>query len=428
MVDSPTRTKSHLSTERGLPRAALTTATAVLFVTAILGSPLSGPKTAIGELFWFRLYLPIYIALCAWHVWKYRTPENPPLTVWIFAGFATWAVLSIAWAGNRAAALRWFGILIPYVIVSAAVYFTISGKRTIRHYILVVFALMAFGELIALIEIFVGWHLPSARLSGPFGSEHTRIGVDMASAWSSNRNNFGFFLALAGGPLAATAVWPDHSTVQRMLAVGGVALAAFMMWANGSRTALVMLVLSAVIVTILFIGGSRLAPYTPSCRGRAAVVTFLLLVAVAVVAVFMFVPNPFSTVQRSSLGTRWGLGTAGVAYLTQTSGLGVGLGQFPIALGATGVHTNGVRAPHNWLFYILGEFGVIGGALFLIGYGRLLYDLAIEAINTHQALTCGLFGMLLTLPIGALGPSNAVATPSFWLFIALAAAAVHRVK
>ena len=137
------------------------------------------------------------------------------------------------------------------------------------------------------------------------------------------------------------------------------------------------------------------------------------------------IPNPID-IYGSSFWDRWQLGLAAMELFFETNGLGVGIGAFPAAMETTSVNTTGTLAPHNWLFYTLGAFGIVGTTLFLAAFSRLLYDLLVAYLNTGSVLQLGLLGTLLPLPLSAIGPSNAMHTYVFWLFLALAAVAAYR--
>lgn len=111
--------------------------------------------------------------------------------------------------------------------------------------------------------------------------------------------------------------------------------------------------------------------------------------------------------------------------LLWSNGLGVGVNSFSATSEALwGMHV----APHNWFTGLLGEFGIIGTGLFLAAYARILYDVGARYIVTSDWLRLGLFGTMLSLPIGALGPSNVLYHfYSLWIVIGLAAAAAYRI-
>ena len=142
------------------------------------------------------------------------------------------------------------------------------------------------------------------------------------------------------------------------------------------------------------------------------------------IAVFRYIPNPFDNPWLSTW-IRWNLGSEAVRILFATRGLGAGIGSFTHVINPAGPRE--ILAPHNWLFYLLAEFGVVGTGLFLLGYSYTLYDLGSSYLRRQKVLKLASFGTLVALPIGALGPSNAVLMQSFWLFLGLGLAATYRI-
>ena len=400
-------------------------ATGILFTTAILGPLLVGIRTGSFHLFWFRLYLPFYAVALGWFVWTKRSELRPlPAPVLLFAAFGIWVMLSVLWASEFN--ISWFFFVVSGLFVGAAVFLTAFGERTLVRYLLVVFALVAAGEAVALVEIFTGWHLPTSRLAGAFGPDEVRVGVDMASAWFNNRNNFAFLLSLASGPLFAITLRTGTRRLWRMLSLSGIGVAVFIMWAGGAWAALAATVIALGSVFVLTALRSRLRvqSWTPPKHGATILTALVFLAAIAAISVLWFVPNPIGAT-GSSFWARWQLGVAALDLFVKTNGLGVGIGAFPSAIAASAVNTSGVLAPHNWLLYLLGTFGIVGTALFLAAYSRLLYDLLTNAVDVGGWEHIGLFGTMLALPVAALGPSNALQTHTFWLFLGFAAVTAY---
>jgi hypothetical protein len=403
----------------------LIAATTILIATAVLGKVLNGISVGPFHLFWFRLYLPLYAVALGWFLWTHRYIILPiPMAGWLLIGFGVYVAISTLWAANLNGLLFGLFALGSALFVTAAVYVTVRDRRTVVLYLLVIFGLVALGEIIALWEIATGAHLQTSRLlTGPFtmGREPRQ----QATAWFFNRNGFGFFLGLAAGPLLTLAWDSNRGLSARILALCGFVLAVGLIWQNGSRSALAMVVLACGGMGGLSALRPRLRARTPSRIDRRIVTACVFAVALLAVGALLFVPNPFAGVL--SLGVRWQLGIEGVQLLVRSKGLGVGVNSFSVANDALGGAIHGKLAPHNWLTALLGEFGVIGTGLFLAAYARILYDIGAEYVLTNDWLRLGLLGTMLSFPVGALGPANVLYThQSLWVFIGLAAGAAYR--
>lgn len=427
MEENDTRLPSSSNLGSGRGGQTMMIATLILFTTAILGPLLIGVRTGSFHFFLFRLYLPFYAVVLGWFVWKKRNEIWPlPTAVLLFATFSAWALLSMLW--TSVVNVPWVFIVVSGLFVGAAAFFTGSDERTLMCYLLAIFVLVAVGEVIALWEIFFGGHLQTSNLAGAPQLD-VRVGVAMASAWFYNRNDFSFFLVLALGPLFAAVLKASAKWILR--AIGFICIGIFILivWVNVARSAQLAAVVSVGSVFTLM----AIRPWlrsrwsTPPKHGATILSILIFSAATAFVVLIWLVPNPVETV-GSSLWIRWQLSAATLGLLAQTNGLGVGFGAFQAAIEASTVDTGGVLAPHNWLLYLLGTFGVVGTALFLAAYARLLWDLLLNAIESKGWVYVGLFGSLLALPIGALGPSNALHLGSFWLFIGLGAAAAYRTQ
>lgn len=404
-------------------------------ITAILGRFLTGPSIGSYHAFWFRLYLPVYAVGLGVFLWMNRhtiagkegTIPSLPAAVWLFGAFGVYIAASSLWAVNSDGVLYGLFALGSALFVAAAVYVTGSNRRTLAIYVLTIFGLVAVGEAVALWELTTESHLHTSRLlTEPFTTWHEPK-HPMASAWFYNRNGFGFFLGLAAGPLFALAAASNRRPITRLIAGGGFVLAVAILVNNGTRSALAMVALACGGMVALALSRGRLREHTPSRRDRWGVTAAILGAAVLVVITLLFVPNPFSG--ASSLSVRWKLAVEGVQLLIHSHGLGVGVNSFSAANAALGGPIQAKLAPHNWLTNLLGEFGVIGTGLFLVAYARILYDVGARYVTTNDWLRLGLFGTMVSFPVGALGPANVLYTHhSLWIFIGLAAAAAYRTE
>lgn len=403
-------------------------ATALLFTTAVLGSFLPGPRVGPYHIFAFRLYLPFYAIGIGWYLWRTRwTPGHIPLSLTLFVGFSGWVVLSLVWAVGPNFGVSWVFFVFAGIFVGAAVFITADTERTMWWYLLAIFALIVFGEIVSIWEIFVGGHLHSSRLAGS-SANNVRFGVDMASAWFGNRNNWAFFLALAAGPIFAIGYQSRLNWIWRLLSLSAIGLAVVIMVAGESRTGLLSFIATVLAIPVLSAFRSRFQSrgWKLPKHGAWAVTAIVLLGAIVVVAIILLIPNPIDTYGRS-LWDRWQLCLAAMELFFETNGLGVGVGAFPGMMETTSIDTTGTLAPHNWLFYLLGGFGIVGTTLFLVAFAHLLYDLFSSYIETGNVIQLGLLAALLPLPLNAIGPSNALQTYVFWLFLALAAAAAYQI-
>jgi len=427
--DSSTATEQGINPGGELPRRLIAAGTAALFVAAILGPLITLFGVGPYRVFLFRLYFPVYLIVAGWALWTDRIlVPSLPAAVWALVAIGAYAAVSAFWATDLSRMLFELFTLLSGVFVAVTVVVTATDERTLSYYLLCVFGLVAIGEVVALIEIFTGYHLPTSRLLVKrVPARATVIGVDAASAWFHNRNNFGFFLGLVSGPLFAYGLDKRRDRRLRVVCLVGAWLALVIVVANGSRIATAAILLSLVVIVV--VGGlrHRIGPVPHSHREIIVTIGLVFFVALFVIVVVTLVPNPFMPRGARSLWTRWQLGVAGVELLARTGGIGVGVGNVQSALHQlAAVSTGGAFVLHNWMFYFLSGYGIVGGGLFLTAYALVLYELAVKALSTTGTLYLGLFGMFVGFPVGALGPSNAVLTHSFWVFFGLAAAAAYQ--
>jgi len=401
-------------------------ATAVLILTASMGAALPGLKVAGYHLFWFRLYLPIYAAFFVWYLWQTNNTLLRPRTIQLFAAFSAFAMLSVVWAEDLRAALRGGFFLLSSIFVGGAVYSTSKTDKVLSRYLAVVFALTGLAIFMSFWEIFTGQHLASSRLN-TVELNRLRFGVDMATAWFYNRNNLAFYLATTA-PLLAAYSLDSRQVLRRWGSALAVVLSVVVIWAVGSTASVLMSIVTLPAVLGLYLVRPRLRNWTlPEYSRLLTVVGVLTIAGVSLTALIVF-QNPFNRVHNYSIWARWQIAVVGIQIMVESAGVGVGIGNFVPAASTFEMPTNGVLASHNWLIYLVGEFGIIGTTLFLAGYSKLLFDVFARYLEDGHWYLLGFCAALLGVPLGALSPATALHTPTFWLCVGLSAGAVYQVN
>jgi hypothetical protein len=274
-----------------------------------------------------------------------------------------------------------------------------------------------------------------------------------ASGTLMDANAYGAIAAVCAGAIAAWAVTPQAAKgaattdggrrriSRRAVAPAGIALMLAGVWASGSKTSLV-----AVIIVLAFVGHAwfRAGHGAASHRRRGAVAIGVGAGAVALLIVmsalrpqtvlgatqrlWWIVPAPSGPSIRQTLHSMWdrdGYGAAAARMFRQTPIFGVGIGSFPILTSDYGQSRfGGPLLPdnaQNWIRHQLTELGILG-SLGWLGWGCAFgwFMATMKPPPEHRARTAIIRGILVAIAIVSLvgmPTQNAALALTLWTLV-----------
>jgi teichuronic acid biosynthesis protein TuaE len=421
-------------------------ATGLVVLTAL--AAVAGPNLAAPPapwLFAFRVLVVLLgLGLVGYLLMDGRlvVPSALPRPAALLAAWILWSALSIGWADDALAALRWTAFLAMMAGLALAIAFLCREPRRVRMLLLALGAIFVVACLVAVGEIVTGLHLPTHR-----GVE--RQGLFGATSLFGNENNFATYLTLT---LPFFAVLPLVTRDVRLAALGfaGSAVALLLVLTTGSKSALLSVGL-VLIGLLVVVGRSR------EGRGRLAAGVGLATLAVLLVVPAALGVGPLGLSQRAvtkldfgvlvaqvenrsgSGGVRASLLEEGLGLVESTHGLGVGAGNAETRVQSL-QDFPGAANLHNWWLEVLVNGGIVGFVLYLALFLLLLRgtlraasrrggaraggpDPAAggdqpDALVRYLGLASGL--ALLGFVAGSLGPSTAIHFTPMWITIGLA--------
>jgi O-antigen ligase len=414
---------------RDVPVRRLAPALVVLAAAAaILGPNLAAPPAP--WLFLFRVLIVLLgLGLVGYLLMDGRLvlPAGLPRPAGLLAVWFGWTALSIGWADDVVAALRWTLFMAMMGGLAVAIALLCRSRRRAVILLWTLFGVFVLACLVAVAEVVTGLHLPTFR-QGREG----RTGLIGVGSLFGNQNNFATFLSLS---LPYLAVLPIVYRDVRLRALGfaGGAVALLFILATGSKSGLVAAGL-VILGLLVLVGSDRRA------RGRLVVAG-----AVAGLAVLLVVPAILGSgpveldertvtkldfgiltqqleTQEGSGGVRSSLLSDGLGLVAETDGLGVGAGNAETHVRSL-ADFPGVANLHNWWLEVLVNGGIVGFALYLVFYLTLLRRQARVARRATDPLVryMALAGALALIGwiLGSIGPSTAIHFAPMWIVFGL---------
>jgi len=409
---------------RNVPIRRLAPALVVLTAAAAIAGPnLAAPPAP--WLFLFRVLIVLLgLGLVGYLLMDGRLvlPAGLPRPAGLLAVWLGWTALSIGWADDVVAALRW----------TLSIALVCRSPRRARILLWTLFGVFVLACLIAVAEVVTGLHLPTFRQ----GREGRTALIGVGSLFG-NQNNFATFLSLSLPYLLVLPIVYRDARLRLLGFIGGGVALLFIL-ATGSKSGLA--AAGLVILGLLVLVGSDRRE-----RGRLIVAG-----AVAGLAVLLVVPailggGPIELDERTvtkldfgilsqqletqegSGGVRASLLSDGLGLVAETDGLGVGAGN---AEGQVRSLANfpGVANLHNWWLEVLVNGGIVGFALYLVFYLTLLRGQVRAARRTQDRFVryLSLAGALALIGwiLGSIGPSTAIHFAPMWIVFGLSMGAL----
>jgi teichuronic acid biosynthesis protein TuaE len=410
----------------------------LMLPAAVLGSVAAWPGLRTVSLFRI-LFVVLSIGGATWVLLNRRLPRGvhvrAPL---LFLGFwVLWTLVSLSWAVDKGAAVRYSSFLVMMVSISAGTVLAIHNFRMLRVALSLLLLVFGFGLFIALFEITAGFRLPtSALIDLP---ERFQWAV---TAFFHNQNDFATYIALWLPFLVAVPFLARSAPTVAAAAICALVSVICLLY-TGSRTNLLALVLA--LPTLLVVLALRKGTSSTwwqwllgigllcavVCTGYLGMSGALPIVRLSEIGVQHW---RFDTLgaeieaQTGSGGTRIRLTEGGLALARASRLLGVGPGNAEYHLRhMPGLET--VHNLHNWWLEVLVNGGIFIFVGYLSFYAYLVYNLFMVATKTKTMLIAwvasALFAALLGYTLGSLSPSSAIHFTPMWIHFGLSLAVIN---
>jgi O-antigen ligase len=410
-----------------MPRVAQV-AVVITAVAAIAGPNLAAPGAPY--LFAFRVLIVVLgLALVAYLLMDGRVvlPAALPLPAGLLCVWVLWSALSMLWAEDVLAALRWTAFLAMMAGLAIALALVCRTRRRAVILLVVLGVTFVVAFAAAMVELVLGLRLPTSALLN-----QSRDTAFAATSLFGNQNNFATYLTLT---LPYFLTLPVIFRDVRIKAIGFVGAAAALVGLlyTGSKSNLIAmgLILVGLLVVLAF-----------DRRGRGRL---LVGIAVAALAVLLVVPSvlgggviklPQRAVTKFDFGIlsaqvadRTGSGAVrssllgeGLDLVWQTGGLGVGAGNAEVRVRSI-QQSPTVANLHDWWLEVLVDGGLVGFALYLGFFLTLLRGQlgAVRRARDDLVRYLGLAGALAMIGYiaGSLGPSTAIHFAPMWITFGL---------
>jgi teichuronic acid biosynthesis protein TuaE len=384
-------------------------------LAALVGSSAALP--AFPQLFAFRLFLIAIAVLGLPLLLLRRSPVSLarwrpalPLVLWI-----AWLTVTIIWAPDKLAGLRYLLVLATMLAVVAAAASAGLSRRRLQAFGITMLVAYAFIVGVTVLEYTTGFRMPSSRLLTVVTSQTYAV-----TSVFHNQNDLATYLAICWPFLLAAAFFTRRV---RWLGLGLVfaAFGAVAFVRTGSRSSLLAGGIATVVVLLLH---ARPSAWLQTRRARA-LGALLAVVLLAGTAYLLFNNSQSSMLRQfrlaglaSDLAAKKGSGEIRTNLLDRGLGiaggsllLGAGPGQAE-GLVTAGTDALGIGNLHNWWLETYADGGLPGFALQLIFLVGLAWAL-LRRVQTHgdpfvRYLASGAFAALVGFTVGALGPSSSL--------------------
>jgi len=402
-----------------------------IILTAV--AAIAGPNVAVPGLPWLFAFRILIVALGLGLVGfllmdgRLEVPGGLARPAALLIALFVWSALSIGWAADPLAALRWTTFLGMMGGLAIGIGLACSTPGRARKLLIVLAATFVVATLIALAEIRLGFRLPTSALLG-----RNRDVAFGATSLFGNQNNFATYLTLTL-PYFLTLPVVFRDVRLKTLGCVGAAATLIALLFTGSRSNLLAsgLILLGLIVVLGLDRRSRVQLVAAGVVGALAV----LLVVPSVLgsgivplpqgAVTKFNFGLLATQREAGIGSgavRGSLLSDGLDLVKQTNGLGVGAGNAEDQVRAL-ANFPGAENLHNWWLEVLVDLGVVGFALFVAFYLSLLRGQLKASRQARDPMIrwLGLSGglSLIGFIVGSLGPSSVIHFGPMWITFGL---------
>ena len=394
---------------------------------ALMGTAFALP--GFRELFAFRVMLAaVGVAGLLWLIRVHRRwrLEAAPFAV-LFGAWFCWLVLTLAWAPDPGAGLRYLVLLLSLGVVAAATASAGTSRRRLRYLLLGLAFVLGLSLLIGTAEWVLRVHLPTA---GAYVTHRRR-----PAAFFVNTNDFGTYLAFCW-PFALLLPALRRNAATILLATAALLASFAALLFTGSRTSLLAVGLETLILAVILLArGGR--------RGRLVLVALAIVGLCGVGLLLLGHGGRFGSafsVTHLAGEVRSGQGSGAVRLELQSAGLraaasrlflGVGPGNAEVVVAAQNPSFT-VLNLHDWWLEVFVDGGLPGLLIFLTIYLLLLVSMvrvaryACDPLLRYLGLATAV--ALAGFSVAIVGPSTAIKFPPMAVLFGLAVAILIRAR
>jgi teichuronic acid biosynthesis protein TuaE len=410
----------------------------LMLPAAVLGSFAAWP--AWRTLSAFRiLYVTLALGAVGWILYHRRLPPRVHVSPFLlFLGvWVAWTFLSLIWAADKAAGIRYSIFLVMMASLSGGVVLAVNNVKTLRTALYLLLAVFGVSLAIALLEITTDFRLPISGLVGR--PERYQWAV---TSFFHNQNDFATYIALWLPCLLATPFFTRRAWTV-VGATAGSLLSIICLLYTGSRTNLLALALAipSLLLVLAFRKGTSsrwwqwvlgvgliCAVASTACLGMSGVLPVVRLPEIGVQHWRFDTLGAEIEAGSGSGGTRINLIVGGLVALRDSGFLGVGPGNAEHYLRQMPTLET-VYNLHNWWMEVLVNGGVLIFVGYLLFYAGLLYGLLRTAMASERNLVAfvaaSLLSALVGYTFGALSPSSAIHFTPMWIHFGLSMAVMN---
>lgn len=393
--------------------------TAILIILAIFGVGLDGIAIGPFDVPPFILYLLFHsIVMLGIMISRSEYILDIPSPMFILLLFAMYVIGSSFWASDTVSAIKEMTLIVASIATGLFVYWSVTDRRTLSKYLSVLKLLALVGLVIAAFEITTGTHLPISKRYGT-------ATYYKSTAWYVNENDFSMFLSMISFFFFTNILLSENSK-SRILGTGGFIGCLVVLLVNEARAALLAVFVVSMLLVGLHLSQGTIRSFVSEPIKLPVFTAGALVGGFVSIVIALAASNPFDPQSSYSLWFRWQALEAGTFLLFDTV-IGSGAGSFPTQWGQLEILPATGANAHNWFVTLIGEYGFVGTALFLLAYGWTADGLIQRYIRYRDPAAFGLLGVLLAFAIAGLGPSNSIIFQIQWIIFGLSIALLFRV-
>jgi hypothetical protein len=368
-----------------------------------------------------RVFTILALAAIVWGMVPLKRLAVPSRLFLLVGSFwLAWGYASLAWAPDVQRGLRELTAIafgcVTVLVVTTLTRPSISAFDAIRRGWVAAYAMTL---PIAVVEIVLDWHMPQSYGSLAVGGRYVGNIVYAATTFS-NRNTYVCFILLCY-PFILWSILVSKTRLGRIIYIALAFTAFGLVVVSTSRLGVVSFVLETVVWAIRVMNVRKVR------RGLVVAVIITLFSYGAWWIWSNTGPQLQSRYESAvsgsdeSIGFRWALVEAGIGFLVDTNGVGVGAGGFQATIMRTVMLGVSLIDPHNLWVEIFAEYGVLVGTAFctlLVYCAALTFRSRLQDSEGGLAVTHA-FVLVCGLPVIAAINSTFATFPMFWAIVAV---------
>jgi len=393
------------------------------FGVAILSIDL-GPFT----LFSFRIFLMVLWLLFFGHTLlnKVRMDFFQYSIKWYFIFLVFWigyALLSLSWSASLTLAIRNILFLLMGVSVIFFCTYYFRGKDDLQKVQWIWFGVFSIMIILGFWEHLSGQHLTMSK----FYLSTSKNVIFIPTGVFHNPNDYATFLSLSI-PFAISLFRNEDRILFRLLGMGTVAGAMYLIVITGSRANILAISLELIIFLIIVNVKQKIKLILELVACMLILLTFLSMPTQGFISQTTGQISSVLTQTEKKIGsisTRFNIIRNGLSFLRSKAGFGVGAGNFEYYMTNFALYdTGGIINSHNWWLEIFVNYGIfvfIGYIIYYLGIIWKLRKIYYKKLSRYEKIICeGLLISLIGFFVASLSPSSMMAFRPQWLLFAFA--------